>query len=259
MAVELKDIINFMEESFPPEYAADYDNVGLLAGRRDKTVDKALLCLDCDRLVVDEAVREGAQLIISHHPVIFDGLKSVTDAGPDGETLLTAIENGVSIYCAHTNLDSCPGGLTDYLCGRLGLEPLEPIEGNDGRICRPRGELKLLELCARIKTELELDRVSTTAQMNRPVKRVAVCNGSGGSLAAAARAKGADVYVTGDVKYHQQREFYLAPDFEYIEVGHYDSEKIVTELLFDRLKERFGSSLEAVISKENCPPMTEVG
>lgn len=259
MAVELKEIIAFMEENFPLEYAADYDNIGLLAGRRDGTVDRVLLCLDCDKFVVREAVREGARLIISHHPVIFGGIKSVTDGDPDGEMLIEAIENGISIYCSHTNLDSCPGGLTDYLCARLGLDPIEPIDGNDGRICRPRGELRLLELCARIKSELELDRVSTTAQMNRPVKLVAVCNGSGGSLAEAARAKGADVYITGDVKYHQLRDFYLAEGFEYIQVSHYDSEKIVTELLFDRLKERFGSRLEAVISKENCPPVIEVG
>lgn len=259
MAVELKEIIDFMEADFPLGYAADYDNVGLLAGRRDKTVTKVLLCLDCDKFVVREAVREGAQLIISHHPVIFGGLKSVTDGDPDGEMLVEAIENGLSVYCAHTNLDSCPGGLTDYLCSRLGLEPLEAIEGNDGRLCRPNGELKLLELCARIKKELDLDSVATTAQMNRPVKLVAVCNGSGGSLAAAAMAKGADVYITGDVKYHQMREFYLADGFEYIQVSHYDSEKIVTELLFDKLKEHFGTRLEAIISKENCPPITEVG
>lgn len=257
--VELKEIIDFMEETFPLSYKADFDNVGLLAGRKEREVSKVLLCLDCDKFVAAEAVREGAQLIISHHPVIFGGVKSVTDKDPDGEMLLLAIENGISIYSAHTNLDSCPGGLTDYLCRRLGLVPLEPIEGCDGRICEPDGELRLLELCARIKSVLGLETVATTAQMNRPVKKVAVCNGSGGDLAAAAREKGADVYITGDVKYHQMREIYLTEGFEYIEVSHYDSEKIVTELLFDRLKEHFGPRLEAVISKENCPPMTVVG
>ena len=255
----LKEIIEFMEESFPLSYKADFDNVGLLAGRKDREVTKVLLCLDCDRFVVQEAISEGAQLIISHHPVIFGGVKSVTDGDPDGEMLVTAIENGISIYCAHTNLDSCPDGLTDYLCQRLELVPIEPIEDNDGRICEPKGELRLLELCARIKAELGLDAVATTAQMNRPVKRVAVCNGSGGGMADAAREKGADVFITGDVKYHQVREMYLTEGFEYIEVNHYDSEKIVTELLFDRIKARFGSRLEAVISKENCPPLTVVG
>ena len=257
--VELREIVDFMEESFPCTYSADFDNVGLLAGRKDRQISKVLLCLDCDKFVVQEAIREGAQLIISHHPVIFGGIKSVTDADPDGEMLVMAIENGISIYCAHTNLDSCPGGLTDYLCNRLELVPLEPIEDNDGRICEPKSELRLLELCSMIKSVLGLDTVATTAQMNRPVKKVAVCNGSGGSMADAALEKGADVYITGDVKYHQVREMYLTEGFEYIEVSHYDSEKIVTELLFDRLKARFGSGLEAVISKENCPPLTVVG
>lgn len=256
--VELKEIIKFMEERFPLEFAESYDNPGLLAGRRDKEISKVLLCLDCDENVVAEAVREGAQLIISHHPVIFGGINSVTDGDPTGKMIVSAIENGISIYCAHTNLDSSANGLTDYLCRRLGLTPIEPIEGNAGRICRPKEGLRLLELCAKIKEELDLESVTTTAEMNRPVKLVAVCNGSGGDLAATARDKGADVYITGDVKYHQVRDFYLWDNFEYIAVSHYDSEKIVTELLFDVLKERFASGLEAVISKENDDVLTAV-
>ncbi len=256
--VELSSIIKFMEESFPTSYAADYDNVGLLLGREERQVKKVLLCLDCDLYVVREAVKEGVQLIISHHPVIFGGVKSVSDSSADGKMMIEAIENGISVYCAHTNLDSCPGGLTDYLCKRLELQPLEPIEGNDGRICVPKAGLRLLELCAKIKKELEPSGLATTARMNRPVKKVALCNGSGASMAKAAREKGADVFVSGDVKYHQQRDFYLDEGFEYIEISHYDSEKIVTELLFDRLKERFGPELEAVISKENPDPMTKL-
>ncbi len=256
--VELKEIIAFMDSRFPRSYAEDFDNVGLLVGRRGKEIERVLLCLDCDKFVVDEAVREDAQLIISHHPVIFGGIKSVTDQTPNGEMIIKAIENGISIFSAHTNLDSCPDGLTEYLCRRLGLKPIEPIDGNVGRICEPKEGLRLLELCAKIKAELGIDSVSTTAKMNRPVKRVAVCNGSGADCWRAARGKGADVYITGDVKYHDAREMYLADGFEYISVSHFDSEKIVTELIFDSLKKRFGRSLEAVISKENTDVLTEV-
>lgn len=256
--VKLSKIIEFMEERFPLEYAEDYDNIGLLIGRGEKDIVKVLLCLDCDEKVVNEAVREGANLIISHHPVIFGGIKSVTDSDPNGRMMLLAIENGISIYCTHTNLDSAPDGLTDYLCRRLGLDPVEPIEGNAGRICKPKEGMRLLELCARIKEELNLECVATTAEMNRLVKLVGVCNGSGADLANAAREKGADVYITGDVKYHQIRDFYLWDNFEYIAVSHYDSEKIVTELLFDVLKEKFKQDLEAVISKENVNALTEV-
>lgn len=255
----MREIIKFMEERFPLEYAESYDNPGLQAGREESRVSRVLLCLDCDEKVVGEAVREGAELIISHHPLIFGGIKSVTEGDAVGRALLLAIENGVALYSAHTNLDSCPGGLTDYLCGRLGLVPTEPIEGNAGRLCRPKEEgLRLLELCAKIKSELDLEAVATTAEMNRPVKLVGVCNGSGGDMAEAARSKGADVYITGDVKYHRVRDFYGWSDFEYIAVDHYDSEKIVTELLFDELKKKFGPRLEAVISKENINVMTPV-
>ncbi len=256
--VKLSEIIEFMEKRFPLAYAMDFDNVGLLAGRAEGEAAKALLCLNCDKFVVDEAVREGARLIISHHPVIFGGIKSVTDKDADGEMLIKAIENGISIYCAHTNLDNCPGGLTEYLCSRLELTPLEPIEDGAGRVCMPREGLRLLELCAKIKSELGVASVYTTARMNRPVKRVAVVNGSGGDMWRAAREKGADVYVTGDVKHHAARDMYLENGLEFISVSHYDSEKIVTELLFDALKERFGQRLEAVISKADCDALIEV-
>lgn len=256
--VKLKEIVEFMQTRFPLDYAEEYDNPGLLVGRADKDVKKVLLCLDCDESVVAEAAREGAELIISHHPVIFGGINSVTDADPVGKMLLCAIENNISVYCAHTNLDNCPQGLTDYLCNKLDLTPIEPIDKNAGRICAAKPNLRLLELCAKIKDRLDLETVSTTAQMNRVVSRVAVCNGSGGSLAQCARNKGADVFITGDVKYHQARDFYLWDNFEYICISHYDSEKIATELLFDVLKEHFEKRLEAVISKENTDILTVV-
>ena len=134
---KLLEITNCLENEFPPEYAEDFDNIGLLVGRCDKNVTKVLVCLDCNKNVVKEAINIGAQLIVTHHPVIFNPIKSITDSTDAGEMLISALENNISIYSAHTNADSAPNGLTDTVCKKLGLAPTGNMEGNLGRICTP--------------------------------------------------------------------------------------------------------------------------
>ena len=107
--IKLCDLTDFLEKEFPFEYAEDFDNVGLLAGRCDKEITKVILCLDINKNVVREAIKIGAELIITHHPAIFNPVKRLTDNTDFGEMLISAIENGISVYSAHTNLDSAPG------------------------------------------------------------------------------------------------------------------------------------------------------
>ena len=137
---KLLEITSYLEECFPPEYAEDFDNIGLLAGRCEKDVKKVLLCLDCNKNIVREAAKSGVQLIITHHPVIFNPVRRIIDDNDFGEMLVSAIENGISIYSAHTNLDSATGGITDTVAKLLGLTPVSNMEGNLGRICdAPKG------------------------------------------------------------------------------------------------------------------------
>ena len=255
--MELKKIIDFMEEKFPLLYAEDFDNPGLLAGKCDNDVKAVLLCLDCDKYVVKEAVKKGVQLIISHHPIIFSPIKSVTDKNNSGEMLVSAIENGISIYSAHTNLDSAPGGLTDAVCELLLLEPIGTMEGYLGRICNAPKGMTIKSLCNLIKEKFGVKEVYTTAKKDRSVAKIAICNGGGGGeMCDAAFESGADIYISGDLKHHELREFLLTDGIDFIEMRHYDSEKIVTAVVKKVLEEKFGNDVKIYVSETEKAPLT---
>ena len=253
--MKLAEIIHLLEEKFPPEYAEGFDNIGLLAGRLNKEITKILICLDCDKYVIAEAASLGAELIITHHPVIFEPIKSLTDLSPGGEMLLSAIEHGISIYSAHTNLDSAPGGLTEYICNKLSFTPIEPLGEKVGRLCRVTPGETIGSICRKIKKELNAEHIFTTGEKNREIKIAAVCNGGGGGLSECAAAKGADVYISGDLKHHEVRQLYLSEQIDFIEVRHHECEFPVCDLLKNVLSEKFGDNVKIYISKENKNPL----
>lgn len=255
---KLCEITDFLEKEFPPEYAEDFDNIGLLAGRCDKEVTKAVLCLDCNKNVVREAVDIGAELIITHHPAIFNPVKRIADNTDMGEMLICALENGISVYSAHTNLDSAPGGLTDEVCSKLGLSPFGNLEGVLGRICHAAGGTTAKSLSERIKKEFGVDKLYSTFTADKEIKTVAVCNGGGGGeLVEIAAGLGADVYISGDLKHHEISALKVNDNIDFIEIRHFDSEKIVTELLKRKLKENFGDKLGIYISQAEVSPLLD--
>lgn len=251
--VKLSEITAFLENRFPPEYAEDFDNIGLLAGKAERDVSKALVCLDCTTSVVEEAISIGAELIITHHPFIFNAMKSVSDSSSLGRSIVLALENNISIYSAHTNLDSAPGGLTDYVVSKLRLTATSNIEGNLGRVCCADTTAK--ELCDRIKKEFGVETLFSTFTTDKVIKKVAVCNGGGGGELAETVKDMCDVYISGDLKYHEVLSF-IESDADYIEMKHYDSEFVVTELLKTELDKKF-PSLKIQISKSNTQPLID--
>jgi len=255
---KLCEITDFLEKEFPPEYKEDFDNIGLLVGRRDKEVSKIVLCLDANKNVVQEAIKLGAELIITHHPVIFNPVKRITDETDFGEMIVSALENGISIYSAHTNLDSAPGGLTDTVCGKLNLSPFGNLEGALGRICNtPEGTTAKI-LCEKIKKEFNIDTLYSTFTEDKKINTVAVCNGGGGGeLPEIAIELGADVYISGDLKHHELSMMKVSDKIDFIEMRHFDSEKIVTEILQDRLAEKFGDKLKIHISRAEVSPLLD--
>ncbi len=255
---KLLEITNCLENEFPPEYAEDFDNIGLLVGRCDNEVTKILVCLDCNKNVVREAINIGAQLIVTHHPVIFNPIKSITDNTDAGEMLISALENNISIYSAHTNADSAPGGLTDTVCQRLGLTPTGNMEGNLARICKASTGTTAKKLCEKIKEEFHLDKLYSTFTQDKEIKTVAVCNGGGGGeLVEIAMSLGVDVYISGDLKHHETSTLKLSDNIDFIEIRHFDCEKIVTEIFKDRLTEKFGNELEVIISSAEISPLVD--
>lgn len=251
--MKLEKIIDFMEEIAPREGAVEYDNVGLLVGRRDKEVTKVVTALDCTLSVVKEAAEKGAELIVCHHPVMFSGVKDITDLTREGEMLLCAIENNIAIFAAHTNLDFAEGGLNDYFVEKLGYVSCGSIIENEGRLfdCEITGK----DLCNKIKNTFDIPVLRVNVDMEREILKCAVCTGSGKSLVKEAADK-ADVYITGDMGHH---DILLLGDMDcgYIEISHYDSEKIVMELLCEKLSKKF-PEIEVLISKENKNPLTIV-
>ncbi|MBE7033395.1 MAG: Nif3-like dinuclear metal center hexameric protein [Ruminococcaceae bacterium] len=256
--IKLCEITDYLEKEFPPEYKEDFDNIGLLVGRRDRNITKAVLCLDANKNVVKEAISLGAELIITHHPVIFNPVKKVTDETDFGEMLVSALENGISIYSAHTNLDSAPGGITDTVCNKLNLTPFGNLEGALGRICNAPVGTTAKILCAKIKKEFNIETLYSTFSEDREIKTVAVCNGGGGGeLPEIAMKLGADVYISGDLKHHELGMMKANDNIDFIEMRHFDSEKIVTGILENKLNEKFGDKLELHISQAEVSPLLD--
>ncbi len=232
--MQIYEITNVIEQYAPTELASSYDNVGLILGDKNAHVSTVLLTLDIDLEVAMEAKALGAELIISHHPLIFHPLKKITSDTPEGKCLLFLAENKIAVYAAHTNLDSALGGLNDLAAQFLQLENTLPLETNEGpgigRIGNLPKQVTVEEFASEIRHLYRLPFIRYIGEGQTKVSKVALCTGSGGDLALIAKEKRADVYITGDIKYSVAREA-AAAGLAVIELGHYESEYIVVDLL----------------------------
>lgn len=254
--LKCKDIASVIERLAPKSLAYDWDNVGLLCGDEEQSVKKILLTLDLDMGVVNEAVELGAQMIVSHHPIMFKPVNKITEQTPTGRLLRALIKNNISFYAAHTNLDIAKGGLNDLLAKKLCLNDVRVLEyTNDegegiGRIGNAAAPITLGELANQIKKALGVDYLRYSGDTNSYVSKIALNTGGGTSLIGAALDANADVFITGDYKYSQIRDC-VENGMNIIDVGHYDTEFIVCELFESYLSEQFGASVELVKTKAN--------
>lgn len=235
----------------PTGLQMDFDNSGFLLGRAGAEPDAVLLALDVTDEVVDEAIRCGAGLIVSHHPLIFHPLKSVTDESPEGKRLLKLIEHRIAVISMHTNLDIAEGGVNDVLMAALGGRSEGPLD-EDG--C---GRVGVLDVKLPLKDFLDLCRSALRCpglryvDARRPVYRIAVMGGSGAESVERAAALGCDTYVTADVKYHQFQKA-LELGINLVDAGHFCTEDPVVPMLAERLRERF-PELSVRVSKAHGP------
>ena len=236
----VREIYQYLDGLAPFSLQMDFDNAGFLVGRGDRQVKKLLVALDITQEVAEEAVELGAELIVSHHPVIFHPAKSVTDGDPDGRVLLTLIEGGVAAICAHTNLDAVTGGVNDALAQTLGLTQIEQLhqDGVDpagrpygiGRVGAVAGAPKYApEFAAFVKEALGANGVRYV-DARRPVRRVAVGGGACADMLRDALALGCDTFVTADVKYNGFLDA-KALGVNLIDAGHYPTEQVVVPVL----------------------------
>ena len=204
--MQLRDWIATMERIAPPELAMEWDNPGLLVSPEREKLTTVLVALDCTVPVAEEAAAVGAQLVLTHHPVLFGGTKRVLRDDPETAAIYRLIRHGIGLYAAHTNLDAAPGGVNDALAARLGLCEIRPLPPeNLGRVGLLPQALPLQAFAAAVERALGCTALAT-GDAARPVQTVALIGGAGGSDVAAAAAAGADVFVTGECKHPQGLE-----------------------------------------------------
>ena len=240
------DILTFVETLAPLSMKYDWDNVGLLCGSAGQEVHKILVALDPFEGVCREAAEKGADLLVTHHPLIFRPRKSVTDGDDVGRSILFLAKHGISALNAHTNLDCAPGGVNDVLAETLGLADVEVLDplGVDGQ-GRPWGLLRagtvaeqsLVQFLAHVKTRLSAQGLRYV-DGGRPVRKVAVGGGACADELPAVLAAGCDTFVTADVKYN---EFYdaKAEGVNLIDAGHFATENPAVAVLAAKLRAAF--------------------
>ena len=252
----VKDIMNCIEKIAPTSLAESYDNVGLLVGDSQKKVKKIIVGLEVTHSLIDEAIEKNCDLIIVHHPLIFSPLNRVIQDHPISSKVIRLIRENISLYVAHTNLDKAKGGMNDYLCEILGLEPSIDTVSEDVdliRICDVKKQ-SLSQLITQIKTRLCIKNVKCVGDIRTSIERVGVCSGSGMSLFDDAIEKEIDAYITGDLKYHDAIK---ALDFgiPVIDAGHYGTEIICRQLFENILKRTFEKSLHIYQHENTSDPI----
>lgn len=231
------DIYDIINSAAPFESQLAFDNSGLLVGDRAEEVTRALICLDITREVIDEAAGMNANLIISHHPVIFDPLRSMSSRDP---AYLLA-KNGIAALCCHTNLDISPVcGVNVALANRLGLRNIRPEEAFGGDCVLYSGELpepmEPGEFARQVKERLSAGAVKLILG-DGMVKRVFLCSGAGGEFAQYAAMRGGDAYLTGEMKHHEALEA-RKTGLTCVVAGHYETERVFAEYLAAYLRKR---------------------
>lgn len=254
----VNEVLHKLDAWAPFETQMSFDNSGLLVGRGERTVTGVLVALDVTLPVVEEAERLGCNLILAHHPVIFDPVRRMTGEDPNGQILLALAEYGIAAICAHTNLDAAQGGVNDCLAQRLELKDTVLLEqmGMD-RAGRPYGIGKVgdahregtaAEYAAFVKQALNAASVRFV-DAGRPVRRVAVGGGSCGSMLMDAVKAGCDTFVTADVKYNVFLDA-KALGVNLMDAGHYATEQVVCPALVDFVEREF-PELPVHLTKEH--------
>lgn len=241
--MKLDTIISILEKKFPRSYAEKWDNVGLLIGRKDLEVNKIQLSLDVTEEVIDNAIENNVNLIISHHPIIFKDIKQINSDSVLGRKILKLIENKIAVYSMHTNLDSAVDGLNELVGEKLGLmsgeiidkEIRNEVEYGIGRIYSLEKKIEIDYFLKHLKFSLNLTKIIVAGKREKMIEKIAIVNGSGSEYWKKSRVLGADILITGDLRYHDALEA-KENGMIIVDVGHYESESFFYELIIKEMK-----------------------
>ena len=251
--VKCRDVMDVMERIAPKRLAEEWDNPGLLVGNPDDEVRRILVSLDVREETAARAAAEDFQMIVSHHPVIFKGLKKLRTDLPDGRLLGALLRSGIAVFSAHTNLDCAEGGVNDVLAKRIGLDPAtigalgnaESLSESLGRVGKLSAPMEARAFARQVRAGLRAANVRFVSGGSRLVKKVGLCSGSGAEFIERAALLGCDAFVTGDVRYHDAQRA-AALGIHVIDAGHFATEQPVVEILAARLGETLAGRVEVV-------------
>lgn len=266
-----EEIIEIINRLAPPKLAEKWDNSGLQLGSFKKQVRNILLALDITPDVVKEAIKNKVDMIITHHPLIFNPIKNINIDTVKGEMIYNLIKNDIIVFSAHTNLDASIGGVNDVLATLIGLRntktlnktnkevvydiyPLanKGIEYGIGRIGELEKPMTLGAFAETVKQKLKCDNIRIYGEMNKLIKFVALCGGSGADYIEDAYQEKADVFVTGDIRYHEAQKS-LELGLPIIDANHYNTERVVLPEIKKYIESIIGiGTLKILISNIDC-------
>ena len=269
-SVKIYQVVDALEHYAPLPLQEGYDNAGLQVGLTEAVeVSGALLCLDVTEDVVDEAIRKGCNLIVSHHPLIFRKLARISDENYVQRTVRKAIKNDITIVSMHTNMDAAKGGVNFKIAEKLGLRNLrffggekeiEGVKGGEGVIGEITDETDTLhadgiaadDLVLMLRERFQAECVQCNQLLRRPIRKVALCGGAGSFLLDAAIAAGADAFITGEMHYHEF--FGHEQEIQICVIGHYQSEQFTSEIFRSIITEKC-PGVKCEISEINTNPI----
>lgn len=258
--MKIRQVLSALEQFAPLPLQESWDNAGLQVGLTEAEVSGALLCLDVTEAVIDEAVAKGCNLIVSHHPLLFRGLKQVSDANYVQRCVIKAIKHDIAVVSMHTNMDNARQGVNWKIAEKLDLHDVAffarktvgDIEAGSGVIGTLPSPLAAADFIQTVKHRFAVDCVQCNALLTRPVSRVAICGGAGDFLLDEALAQGADAFITGEMHYHQY--FGHEQQLQLCVIGHYQSEQYTAEVFRDIIQ-RECPGVTTYIAQTNTNPI----
>ena len=247
--MKIKQVLSALERFAPLPLQESWDNAGLQLGLTEAEVSGALLCLDVNEQIIDEAIRRGCNLVVSHHPLLFRGLKQISGADYVQRSVIKALKNDIVVVSLHTNMDNAQGGVNWKIAERLGLQGcqffaqkmVDGMEAGSGVVGELPSALDARAFIELVKQQFGVQCAMCNELLERPIRKVAICGGAGDFLLPDAVAQGADAFITGEMHYHQY--FGYEQRIQLCVIGHYQSEQYTSEIFRD------------IIQKE-CPGVT---
>ena len=235
-------MLSALEQFAPLPLQESWDNAGLQLGLTEAEVSGALLCLDVNEQIVDEAIRKGCNLIVSHHPLLFRGLKQISGADYVQRTVIKALKNDIVVVSMHTNMDNAKNGVNWKIAERLGLQnsrffaqkTVDGVEAGSGVVGDLPSAMEPSEFIQLVKKQFHCECAMCNELLQRPIRKVAICGGAGDFLLDDALHQGADAFITGEMHYHQY--FGYEQQIQICVIGHYQSEQYTAEIFRDIIR-----------------------